>query len=701
LLVERDTSGVGSTEGLSVLLVGQSDSDLQQRVADIEQLALAGKSAQTRQYAFAAWITTDGNGDNAFLAATRGRDSLHDFLSAVHLINNADVREQLYGKIRPLTTELPSQLGSESTTRGLGLPGIHVDFYFPAAANVDIKTLDKMTPKQSGITPAISINVPQRKANDGFALKFTGYLQINRPGKYTLYAASDDGSRIYLNDKLLVNNDGLHGIIEKSAAVDLPTGAHKIVVTYFDNGGSDGLAIQWSGPGIKKQNIPANRLSVSGGDTLHDHAIRALVTVPGHESEMFTDLTLLLKAGLHRNSAIAALLTIAPEHWNKTQLPTLADNLIAYLSEIPAQYRTAGPALEAVKLARAVGQQLPADQGQAIAERLKNLDVRVIAIGTVAHRMIYDKEQVAVQAGKPVEFRFSNTDNMPHNFVITAPGTMEEIGLLAESTGRDPDAIQRHYVPKSQHILLQSQLLQTGEVQALLFEAPTTPGVYPYVCTYPGHWRRMYGTLYVVADLPAYQANPDQYLANNPLPIQDDLLKLSSRGREWKLDELVGDIDPLPMGRSFEVGKELFKVASCISCHKLGEQGQVFGPDLAKLDIKKHTTLHVLKSLIEPSKEIDDKFRSQTFLLDSGKVITGMIVKETDDAIHVVIDPLAKGKPTIIARNEIDVQKKSDVSLMPKGLLDKLSREEILDLIAYVMARGDKTDKQYEHKHNH
>ncbi|MGY8733860.1 MAG: PA14 domain-containing protein, partial [Pirellulales bacterium] len=575
LLVERDTSGVGSTEGLSVLLVGQSDSDLQQRVADIEQLALAGKSAQTRQYAFAAWITTDGNGDNAFLAATRGRDSLHDFLSAVHLINNADVREQLYGKIRPLTTELPSQLGSESTTRGLGLPGIHVDFYFPAAANVDIKTLDKMTPKQSGITPAISINVPQRKANDGFALKFTGYLQINRPGKYTLYAASDDGSRIYLNDKLLVNNDGLHGIIEKSAAVDLPTGAHKIVVTYFDNGGSDGLAIQWSGPGIKKQNIPANRLSVSGGDTLHDHAIRALVTVPGHESEMFTDLTLLLKAGLHRNSAIAALLTIAPEHWNKTQLPTLADNLIAYLSEIPAQYRTAGPALEAVKLARAVGQQLPADQGQAIAERLKNLDVRVIAIGTVAHRMIYDKEQVAVQAGKPVEFRFSNTDNMPHNFVITAPGTMEEIGLLAESTGRDPDAIQRHYVPKSQHILLQSQLLQTGEVQALLFEAPTTPGVYPYVCTYPGHWRRMYGTLYVVADLPAYQANPDQYLANNPLPIQDDLLKLSSRGREWKLDELVGDIDPLPMGRSFEVGKELFKVASCISCHKLGDQGQV------------------------------------------------------------------------------------------------------------------------------
>lgn len=701
MLIERDTSGEQSTQGLSVLLVGQSISDLQHRVAGIEKLAVEGKSAQTRQYAYAAWIVTDGNGDNAFLAATRGRDSLQDFLSAIHLVNSADVREQLYAKIRPLTTELPSQLGSESTSGGLGLPGIHVDYYFPSASNVDIKTLDKMTPKQSGVVPAISINVPQRKEADRFALKFTGFIQISKPGKYTFYAASDDGSRIYLDDKLLVNNDGRHGIVEKSTAIDLSTGAHKLVVTYFDNGGGDGLAIRWSGPGIKKQDIPASRLSLSGGDTLHDQAIRALVTVPGHEPEMFTDLTRLLKAGQHRNSAIAALLTIAPEHWNKTQLPTLADNLVAYLSEIPAQFRTAGPALEAIKLARAVGQQLPAEQGQAIEERLKNLDVRVIAIGTVAHRMIYDKEQVAVQAGKPVEFRFSNTDNMPHNFVITAPGTMEEIGLLAESTGRDPDAMQRHYVPKSKHILLQSQLLQTGEVQALLFDAPTTPGIYPYVCTYPGHWRRMYGTLYVVADLSAYQANPEQYLADNPIPILDDLLKLSSRGREWKLDELVGDIDPLPMGRSFEVGKELFKVASCVSCHKLGDQGLVFGPDLAKLDVKKHTTLHILKSLIEPSKEIDDKFRSQIFILNSGKMITGMIVKETDDTIHIVIDPSAKGKPTILARIDIEEQLKSDVSLMPKGLLDKLSREEILDLIAYVMARGDKTDKQYEHDHNH
>ena len=123
--------------------------------------------------------------------------------------------------------------------------------------------------------------------------------------------------------------------------------------------------------------------------------------------------------------------------------------------------------------------------------------------------MIYDKEQVAIHTGKTVEFRFSNTDSMPHNFVITTPGAMQEIGEMAEATGRDPDAMARHYVPKSNKVLLSSTLLQTNQVEALIFEAPQKPGIYPYVCTYPGHWRRMYGALYVVADLEQYNLDPN------------------------------------------------------------------------------------------------------------------------------------------------------------------------------------------------
>src|SRR5208283_2722182 len=100
-------------------------------------------------------------------------------------------------------------------------------------------------------------------------------------------------------------------------------------------------------------------------------------------------------------------------------------------------------------LAKDLSQNLPPEQAQATLRQLENLDVQVIAIGTIPHRMLYDKERIAIQTGKPVEFRFSNTDAMPHNFAITKPGSMEEIGLQAEATSRDPNAAARHFIPKS------------------------------------------------------------------------------------------------------------------------------------------------------------------------------------------------------------------------------------------------------------
>ena len=314
--------------------------------------------------------------------------------------------------------------------------------------------------------------------------------------------------------------------------------------------------------------------------------------------------------------------------------------------------------------------------------------------------MIFDKEQIVVQAGKTVEFRFTNTDAMEHNFAITQPGALAEVGELAEATGRDPDAMERHYIPKSNKILLASKLLQPGQTQSLSFEVPKQPGIYPYVCTYPGHWRRMYGALYVVANVEEYQANPEAYLASAKLSIKDELLKYINRNHEWTFEELFGEVKELPHGRSFEVGKQLFKVANCIGCHKLGNEGRDFGPDLAKLDPKKRTTEHILRSIVEPSKEVEEKYQTYAFAMESGKVINGMILKETPDELHVVIDPLAKAKPTILKKTEIEAQKKSTASQMPKGLLNKLSREEILDLIGYVFA-GGKKDNELFHDHQH
>jgi putative heme-binding domain-containing protein len=699
LIDEARTNPASNVIGLGKVLVSQSPQDLQRIRSRIESIAIDGETPELKRLGYAAWVAAAGP-DDAFLAASQNKENLRDFLDAVPTVDST-VRGQLFAKVRPLIFALPTNLAAEASGSELSEPGIRVQYYYPSGRDVAIETLNKMKPNASGVVPQIVMNVPQRKQADRFALRFTGTILVPRTGTYTFFISSDDGSRIYLDGRLLVNNDGLHGMVEKSASIDLAAGAHDLVVTYFDNGGGDGLQISWQGPGLKRQAIAADRLSVNGGQTIHDTAIAALASIPDHDEEKAIALSQLVALGKNRPAAIKALRTVPDAAFSKSAARPLVDNLIGFLSEMPARFRTGSAASDAIALTKSLTAKLPNDVQRSVQDRLNNLDVRVIAIGTVSHRMIYDKEMIVVQAGKPVEFRFSNTDAMPHNFAIVTPGALQEVGELAEATGRDPDAMDRAYIPKSNKVLLASNLLQPGENQALSFDAPTKPGVYPYVCTYPGHWRRMFGALYVVDNLDEYLANPAGYLKKANLPVLDDLLKRNTRSHAWTYDELVAGIDPVPAGRSWEVGKELFKVASCTGCHKLGNEGNVFGPDLTKLTDKKHTVQSILLAMVDPSKEIDEKYQSNSFVLDDGRLLTGMIMEEDDDIVKIVINPLAKEQVTILEKQAIVGRKKATVSLMPSGLLDKLTQEEILDLLAYVYAKGDEKHVLFgDHSHH-
>jgi putative heme-binding domain-containing protein len=222
------------------------------------------------------------------------------------------------------------------------------------------------------------------------------------------------------------------------------------------------------------------------------------------------------------------------------------------------------------------------------------------------------------------------------------------------------------------------------------FQTPTEPGIYPYVCTYPGHWRRMFGALYVVDDLEAYLADPKAYLAAHPLEIKDELLKDRRPRTEWAIADLEGSLATLEKGRSFLHGRELFRTASCISCHKMGDAGNAFGPELAKLDAKM-TPVEIARHILEPSLKIDEKYRSTTVVTDDGRSVTGLVVAETPAELAIVENPVAKAEPVRIAKDTIEERSTSPVSIMPKGLLDKLSRDEVLDLVAYVAARGDES----------
>ncbi|MCI0456349.1 MAG: c-type cytochrome, partial [Gemmataceae bacterium] len=285
----------------------------------------------------------------------------------------------------------------------------------------------------------------------------------------------------------------------------------------------------------------------------------------------------------------------------------------------------------------------------------------------------------------------------PH--MIAQPLRLDE-PQLGEATATQPGAAARDYVPVSKKILLKSRLLQPRESQRLAFAAPGRPGVYPYVCTYPGHWLRMHGALYVVADLDEYLADPEGYLAKNPLPIKDELLKYNRPRKEWKFEELASAVEKLENGRSFANGKQMFQVASCVACHKMDGTGTELGPDLTKLDPKMKLA-DILRDILDPSAKINEKYQTWVFETNGGKTLTGLVVEETKQVVKVVENPLAKAEPVVLKTSDIAERTKSPTSVMPKGVLDKLTREEILDLIAYVWAKGDAKHKLFQGAHEH
>jgi len=99
--------------------------------------------------------------------------------------------------------------------------------------------------------------------DDNILVQFEGYIDIPSAGTYTFYLNSDDGSKMWLDNSLLVNNDGSHGATEVSASTTLTKGMHKIEVGYFNNTGGMTFEVNWSGPGISKQEIPENVLYIS------------------------------------------------------------------------------------------------------------------------------------------------------------------------------------------------------------------------------------------------------------------------------------------------------------------------------------------------------------------------------------------------------------------------------------------------------
>lgn len=124
-------------------------------------------------------------------------------------------------------------------------------------------------------------------------------------------------------------------------------------------------------------------------------------------------------------------------------------------------------------------------------------NVKVVTIKAVREAMKYDITEFTVKAGEMVELVFENPDAMQHNLLIIKPNTTEKVGEAADIMAQDARGAERNYTPTMSEILFSTPLVNPDETFRLRFKAPAIKGDYPYICTFPGHWRLMQGVMKV------------------------------------------------------------------------------------------------------------------------------------------------------------------------------------------------------------
>lgn len=313
-------------------------------------------------------------------------------------------------------------------------------------------------------------------------------------------------------------------------------------------------------------------------------------------------------------------------------------------------------------------------------------ELTTIRIGTVPEKMRYDMRELTVKPGKKVKLTFANYDFMPHNIMLVNPGKADEVGLAAINLGAR--GFDVGFVPESPDILWHSGLVDYAQEEVIEFTAPTEEGAYPYICSFPGHHRMMRGMLFVTDNL-------KEFLKKNP----QKEIKLT----EWKHSDLTKDLKRVGQHRNFATGKQLFSTLGCVQCHRMSKDdtaslSQAIGPNI-DISVKKYKNdaSALLREILESSRNIDEKYRQVIVALEDGTARTGVVLTEDKETLTIVSG--TPPKKLEIAKKSIDDRVASRVSIMPSGLLNSLDKEQILDLLAYLLAGGNAEDAAFKHHH--
>ncbi|AWM38651.1 Cytochrome c [Gemmata obscuriglobus] len=166
--------------------------------------------------------------------------------------------------------------------------------------------------------------------------------------------------------------------------------------------------------------------------------------------------------------------------------------------------------------------------------------------------------------------------------------------------------------------------------------------------------------------------------------------------KAYKVADLTDALEKgLKSGRDYERGRKLFATGKCFGCHRFDGEGGSNAPDLTGV-AGRFSPRDLLESIIDPSKEISDQYGAVEIRTADDRVIKGRIVNLNNDNVMVNTNMLEPGSTVSVNRKLIESMTPSKVSMMPTGLVDTFQEDEVLDLLAYILSRGDRNSAVFK-----
>ncbi len=165
--------------------------------------------------------------------------------------------------------------------------------------------------------------------------------------------------------------------------------------------------------------------------------------------------------------------------------------------------------------------------------------------------------------------------------------------------------------------------------------------------------------------------------------------------KAWTLDELSKSLGVgLEGNRNFANGRNMFGAATCFACHRFNNEGGAVGPDLTSV-AGKYSPRDLLEHILEPSKEISDQYGSTVFTLQDGSTVIGRIANMKENNMMVCTNMMDPNNFTNVDARKVVKTEESKISMMPPGLLFMLKEDDILDLMAYLLSKGNPDDPMF------